>query len=188
MLQVPGLDASWISLSALRGGAWNSRGATFARSISLEFIDGGGVVRLGDIFLSKDGGEDGLTEDVGGEGGRANDTRGEGGDLLARGGEDEGFVVGMPGSSRSTFESGPAGPATGLRPSRNAFAISAAFHLEYLIFSMDCKYKSGCEDAKGNELRTDSEMGVCGKILRTSRKLAAARNFFAVDLEITQAP
>jgi hypothetical protein len=43
--------------------------------------------------------------------------------------------------STSRAESGPipepAGPGLGFRPSRKALAMSAAFHLEYLIFSSD---------------------------------------------------
>lgn len=47
---------------------------------------------------------------------------------------------------------------------------------------MTIRNEPGVQSSRGCIGRTDSDMGVLGKILRTSRKLAAARNFFAVDL------
>jgi hypothetical protein len=53
----------------------------------------------------------------------------------------------------------------GFLPSRYAFAISAAFHLAYLILPSIA-----------------SEISAVGNTFKTSKKFAAARNFFAVDL------
>lgn len=46
-------------------------------------------------------------------------------------------VTSLPTSSSTG--SPPTGPGIGFLPSRNAFAISDAFHLEYLILSETCK-------------------------------------------------
>lgn len=73
--------------------------------------------------------------------------------------------------------SGPcAGPGVGRRPSRNAFAISPAFHFAYLILSL-CWLK-----ADGAPLSWDvlGLLGLSSNTLRSSRKLAAAKNFLAV--------
>lgn len=58
-----------------------------------------------------------------------------------RGGDGDGATL-MPGSDGTTGStrspsgySSPTPPGVGLRPSRNAFAMSAAFHLEYRILS-----------------------------------------------------
>ncbi len=66
----------------------------------------------------------------------------------------------------------PTGPAVGLRPSRRALEMSAAFHLAYLIFS----------SMEGISIAPLSE----SKIWRSSRKLDAARNFLAVFLRARQ--
>lgn len=147
--------------------------------MSLAFMAGGGVVRLGEVLPVVGG--DCLPFDValpfGGK-----ETPGEGGDNLLR--ED----VGDPDVPTAGRVSGsrpePAGPGAGLRPSLKAFAMSAAFHLEYLIFSSDYGRlldKANIMCRRGRK-HTDSDIGVLGKIFRTSRKLAAARNFLAVDL------
>lgn len=65
-----------------------------------------------------------------------------------RGGDGDGAMLmlgsdGTTGSTKSASEcSSPTPPGVGLRPSRNAFAISAAFHLEYLILSSVYDYVS----------------------------------------------
>lgn len=56
-------------------------------------------------------------------------------------------------------------PRVGFLPSRMALEMSAAFHFAYLILAS-----------------VASESSDRGKTLRTSKKLEAARNFFAVDL------
>jgi hypothetical protein len=120
VLQLPGLLTSSVTPTPGRGGVfgWNSRGE----------------VRLGETLPV--GGEDG---------GDCLPAAGalplcgkvdEGGDELRR------FDGGEPAvASTSKVDSGsmpePAGPGIGFRPSRKAFAISAAFHFEYLIFSSD---------------------------------------------------
>ena len=74
--------------------------------------------------------------------------------------------VGVAAPSMSMGSSSvPAGPGVGLRPSRNALEMSAAFHFAYLIFAS-----------------IPSEISDCGNTFSTSKKLAAARNFFAVGL------
>lgn len=103
-----------------------------ARAISSAFITGGGEVRLGEIFRASVGGEDCFVGRVWG-GGRGGE------ELLALGGEEDEAAMGCSGSSNSKSNSEPAGPEAGLRPSRNALAMSAAFHFEYLIFSTDYK-------------------------------------------------
>lgn len=152
VLQLPGLDGSSLSASRsalvlTRGGirGWNSRGVRFARAMSSEFIVGGGVMRRGEVLPGARGGDGGpfvaAKEAAGREGEEA---EGCGGDEEGWGG-DEGPAVGCPGKSMSMFELEPAGPDAGLRPSRNAFAISAAFHFAYFIFSSDCVQQSdGC--------------------------------------------
>lgn len=143
MLQLPGDDTSSVTLAPGREGVfgWNSRGARLARAISPAFIIGGGEVRFGDILPLAGGGDGGdclpPPDDVdacplGGRG-----TSGEGGDSLFKvdcGDPDE--VPAAGGDSSASEE--PAGPGFGLRPSRKALAISAAFHFEYLIFSSLC--------------------------------------------------
>ena len=63
----------------------------------------------------------------------------------------------------------PGGPGVGLRPSRNALAISAAFHFAYLIFSsMALRSMPALSPSKTRSI---------------SRKLAAAMNFLAVLLD-----
>jgi hypothetical protein len=136
VLQLPGLLTSSVTPTPGRGGVfgWNSRGASLARAMSVKSICGGGEVRLGETLPV--GGEDG---------GDCLPAAGalplcgkvdEGGDELRR------FDGGEPAvASTSKVDSGsmpePAGPGIGFRPSRKAFAISAAFHFEYLIFSSD---------------------------------------------------
>ena len=57
------------------------------------------------------------------------------------GGDEPTRVDGVPAeelpSGKSSSVPELAGPGVGLRPSRKAFAMSAAFHFEYLIFSSD---------------------------------------------------
>ena len=73
-------------------------------------------------------------------------------------------AVGVP----SAADSAPAGPGVGLRPSRRALEMSAAFHLAYLILaSMSGRSRAALSESK---------------VRRTSRKLAAARNLRAVFL------
>ena len=128
VLQLPGLLVSSVTPAPGRGGVFgrNSRGAWLARAMSAKSMCGGGEVRLGE------------TLPVGGE---------DGGDCLPAAGAlplcgkvDEGGEPVV--ASTSGIDSGsmpePAGPDIGLRPSRKAFAMSAAFHFEYLIFSSDC--------------------------------------------------
>ena len=107
----------------------------------------------------------------------------DGGECLEGSGDEaDGGVVGG-----TTFKSGtsgaaagvgsstadPAGPGVGLRPSRRALAMSAAFHLAYLIFS-------STEDMSMAALSES-------KTWRSSRKLEAARNFLAVFLHTNDA-
>ena len=101
-------------------------------------------------------------------------------DLGGSGEEADGGVVGggtiaTSGTSETTAGvSGavdPAGPGVGFRPSRIALEMSAAFHLAYLIFF----------SMAGMSMTALSE----SKVRRTSRKLAAARNFLAVFLYIS---
>ena len=83
----------------------------------------------------------------------------------------DGDSAGGDSGGRATSSSEPAGPGVGLRPSRNALAMSAAFHFAYRIFS---SVESGVGDtASGFSL---------SNVRRISRKLAAARNFLAVPL------
>lgn len=62
---------------------------------------------------------------------------GEGGDSLCRVDCGEPDEVPAAGGDSNSSEP-PAGPGVGLRPSRKALAISAAFHFAYFIFSSLC--------------------------------------------------
>jgi hypothetical protein len=52
----------------------------------------------------------------------------------------------------------------------------------HTVFFLRSKHRCKRRTVGCNTRLTDSETSVCGKVLRTSRKFAAARNFFAVDL------
>ena len=101
----------------------------------------------------------------------------EGGGLVGAGGVAGGGTTLRSGSWMSGEAGGSsswgvaaeaAGPGVGVRPSRKAFAISAAFHLAYLIFS----------SIAGRSMA----VFWLSKVRRISRKLAAARNLRAVFL------
>lgn len=133
---------------------------------------------VGDLLRARGGGD------------RSGDTRPEEADLVGADGRDSECESEGPGSSAvswfatSCSSAHPGGPGIGLRPSRKALAISVAFHLAYLIFSRFCgvsERQIGCEFTHG---RTDSDISMLLKVLRVSRKLAAARNFLAVDLRL----
>ena len=110
---------------------------------------GGGVERL----IAGGNGADGNCEDP--EGGVVGGTAFTSGRVTS----------GVAGESVATE---PGGPGVGLRPSRNALAISAAFHFAYLIFS-------------SMALRSMPALSP-SKTRKISKKLAAAMNFLAVLL------
>ena len=131
---------------------------------------------VGDLLRARDGRD------------RSGDIRPEAADWVGPDGRDGKGESDGPGSSAvswfatSCSSAHPGGPGIGLRPSRKALAISVAFHLAYLIFSRFCRVLDGYSVCKSKCGRTDSDVSAALKVLRVSRKLAAARNFLAVDL------
>lgn len=96
--------------------------------------------------------------------------------------------VNCPETGSSSTGRPPAGPGTGTRPSRNALAISEAFHLEYLILSRFCRESQRQHDLPSFKSRVRTSELISPNTERRSRKLAAARNFLAVSLLQQSAP
>lgn len=84
--------------------------------------------------------------------------------------------------SSSSFGNPPAGPGTGLRPSRKARPISEAFHFEYVIFSLICVSCQPNHQCSHNSKRLLTSEVASPKVESSSKKLAEAKNFFAVSL------